>query len=59
MGEKRNACRILVQKLEGKKPPRKHRCRSKANIKMYLRETGWVLFTAQIWFRIGTSGGLS
>jgi hypothetical protein len=37
MGEKRNACRILVGKPEGKRP----RCRWEDNIKMSLREIGW------------------
>jgi hypothetical protein len=38
MGAKRNACRILVGKLEGKK--RSH-CRWVDNIKIDLREIGW------------------
>jgi hypothetical protein len=36
MGEKRNACKILVGKPEAKRP---RRCVD--NIKMYLRELGW------------------
>jgi hypothetical protein len=28
------------------------------NIKMDLRERGWVVWTGSIWLRIGTSGGL-
>jgi hypothetical protein len=28
------------------------------NVKMDLRETGWVVWTGSIWVRIGTSGGL-
>jgi hypothetical protein len=41
MGEKRNACRILVGKPEGKRPLRRPRCRLVDNIKMDLREVGW------------------
>jgi hypothetical protein len=37
-GEKRNACRILVEKVEGKKPLRRPRRRSEDNIKMNLIE---------------------
>jgi hypothetical protein len=37
MGEKRNACRILVGKPEGKRP----RHRRVDNIKIDLREIGW------------------
>jgi hypothetical protein len=41
MGEKRNACRILVGKPEGKRPLGRPRCRWVNNIKMDLREIGW------------------
>jgi hypothetical protein len=37
-GEKRNACRILVGKREGKGPLGRPRCRWVDNIKMDLRE---------------------
>jgi hypothetical protein len=40
-GEKRNACMILVGKLEGKRPLGKPRCRWSDNIKMDLREIEW------------------
>jgi hypothetical protein len=58
MGEKRNACMILVGKPEGKRPLTRPRHRWVNNIKMYLREIGWDdmdwIFVSQI----GTSGGL-
>jgi hypothetical protein len=40
-GEKRNACRILVGKPEGKRPLEKLRCRWVNNNTMDLREIGW------------------
>jgi hypothetical protein len=39
-GEKRNACRILVGKPEGKRPLGRTRCRWMDNIKMDLRDIG-------------------
>jgi hypothetical protein len=59
-GEKRNAYRILVRKLEGKRPLGRPRRRWVDNIKIYLREVGWdgMVWTGSIWLRIGTSGGL-
>jgi hypothetical protein len=38
MGRRENACRILVGKLEGKRPLGRERCRWLSNIKMDLRE---------------------
>jgi hypothetical protein len=40
-GEKRNGCRILVGKLEGKGPLGRPRRRWVGDIKMDLREIGW------------------
>jgi hypothetical protein len=40
-GEKRNAYRILVGKLEGKRPLGKPRCRWLDYIKLDLREVEW------------------
>jgi hypothetical protein len=40
-GGKRNACRILAGKPEGKRPLRRPRRRWVDNIKMDLREIGW------------------
>jgi hypothetical protein len=42
MGEKRNACRILVGKPEGKRPLARPRRRWEDNIKIDLREIEWV-----------------
>jgi hypothetical protein len=56
-GEKRNACRILVGKPEGKRPLERRRCRWVDNFKMYHREIEWDSM-AWINIRIGTSGGL-
>jgi hypothetical protein len=58
MREKMNACRILVGNPEGKRPLGKPKRRWVYNNKMYLRVTGWGVWTALIWLRIGTSGGL-
>jgi hypothetical protein len=55
MGEKRNTYRILVGKLEGKRPLGTSTCRWEDNIRMALREMVW---TRLILLRIGTSGGL-
>jgi hypothetical protein len=38
---KRNAYRILVGRLEGKRPLKRPRCRWADNTKMGLREVGW------------------
>jgi hypothetical protein len=38
MRELRNAYKILVGKLEGKRPLGRPRCREEDNIKMYLKE---------------------
>jgi hypothetical protein len=40
-GEKRNSCRILEGKLEGRKPLGRPRRRWVDNIKMGIREIGW------------------
>jgi hypothetical protein len=41
MGDKRNACRTLVGKPEGRRPLGRLRRRWGDNIKMDLREIGW------------------
>jgi hypothetical protein len=40
-GEKRNACRVLVGRPDGKRSLARHRCRWKVNIKIVLRERVW------------------
>jgi hypothetical protein len=61
MGAERNACRILVRKLEGTRPLGRPRRRWMDNIKWILREIGWdgVEWIGLIRLRIGTSGRLS
>jgi hypothetical protein len=41
MGARRNECRILVGKPDGKRPLGRPKCRWVNNIKMGLRERGW------------------
>jgi hypothetical protein len=41
MGEKRNVCKILVIKPEGKRPIGRPRCKWVDNIKIDVREIGW------------------
>jgi hypothetical protein len=59
MGKMRNAYKILVGKLEGKKI-QLGRPRSiwEDNIKIDFREIGFGVWTGFIWFRMGTGGGL-
>jgi hypothetical protein len=49
MGEKRNLCRLLVGKPEGKRPLGRPRCRWIDNIKMDLLEKG---LSAVDWWRV-------
>jgi hypothetical protein len=41
MGDKRNACRILGRKPEGKGPLGRPKCRWVDSVRMDLREIGW------------------
>jgi hypothetical protein len=41
MGETRNACKILMGKAEGKRPPGRPTHRWEDNIKMNLKEIRW------------------
>jgi hypothetical protein len=60
MREKRNAYRLLVGKVEGRRPLGRPRRRWVDNIKMDLVEVGWggVIWTGLVWLRIGTGGEL-
>jgi hypothetical protein len=61
MEEIRNAYKVLVGKLEGKKPLGRRRCRWEYNIGMDLRQIGWGgggVWTGCIWFRMGKNGVL-
>jgi hypothetical protein len=53
MGEEKNACRILMEKPEGKRPLGRPRHRWVDNIKMGLRDIG---LTGLIWLRIRPTG---
>jgi hypothetical protein len=55
--EKKNACRILVGKSEGKRPLGRQRRRWVDNIKMDVRYDGAVC-SGLIWLGIGINGGL-
>jgi hypothetical protein len=59
-GGRGNACRILVGKLEGKRPLGRPKHRWVDNIKLDLTEIRWdgVVWIGLIWLRIGASGGL-
>jgi hypothetical protein len=58
MGEGRGAYRILVGRLEGRRPLGRPRRRWENNIKMDLQEVGWLAWSGFTWLRIGTGGGL-
>jgi hypothetical protein len=58
MGERRVACRILVQKPEGKRPLGNTKHSSGDNIKMDLKKQSERAWTGLICLRVGTSGEL-
>jgi hypothetical protein len=58
MGEGRGAYRVLVGRLEGRRPLGRPRRRWEDDIKMDLQEMEWGSWTGLIWLRIGTGGGL-
>jgi hypothetical protein len=57
-GEKRNAYRLLVGKLEKRRLLERPRCRWVDNIRKDLGEIGGMMRTGSVCLRIGTSGGL-
>jgi len=57
MGERIGEYKILVGKLEGKKPLRRPWPRWKDNIKLDLQEVGWRARIGLIWLGKGTGGG--
>jgi hypothetical protein len=59
MGEDREVYRVLVGKLERKRPLRRPRHKWEDGIRMDLRETGWEVWNGFAWLRMGTSGRLS
>jgi hypothetical protein len=56
-GERRGLNRVLVGKLEGKRPLRRPRCRWEDNIKADLQEVGCGKWIGLSWLRIETGGG--
>jgi hypothetical protein len=58
MREKRNACRILVGKVEERRPLGRPRQGGWIILKWILERKYRVVSTGLIWLRIGTSGGL-
>jgi hypothetical protein len=58
MAEGRGVYKVLVVKLEGKRPLGRPRHRWKDNIKMDLQEVECRAWTELIWLRIGTYGRL-
>jgi hypothetical protein len=58
LGERRDAYRVLVGKLEGKRPLGRPRRGWEDNIKIRIQKMGWGTWIALIWLRIGKGGGL-
>jgi len=56
MGEGRGVSRVLVGRLEGRRPLGRPRHRWVDNIRMDLREVGCGVWTGWSWLRIGTGG---
>jgi hypothetical protein len=58
MGERRDACSVLVGRPERKRPLGRPMCRWKDNIKMIFKKWDGEEWTGLVWFSIGTGGGL-
>jgi hypothetical protein len=58
MGEKRNACRILVGKPEEKRPLGTYKLDERIILRWILERWDGVVWSGLIWLRIGTSGRL-
>ena len=58
IGDRRGAYKVLVGKLEGKRPFGRCRCRWEDKINMDHQEVCWEAWTGLMWLRIGTGGGL-
>jgi hypothetical protein len=58
MGEERKMYKVLVGKLEGKRPLGRPRRRWEDGIRMDLREIGLEVWIGFDWLRTGTGGGL-
>jgi hypothetical protein len=58
MGEERKLYKVLVGKLEGKRPLRRPRNRWEDGIRMDLRGIGWGVWIEFDWLRIGSGGEL-
>jgi hypothetical protein len=54
----RNACKIVVEELRGKRPFGRPRCKCEDNIKTDLKETGLMVWTELNWLRIRSGDGL-
>ena len=57
MGESRGVYRVLVGKPDGKRPLGRPRRRWEDNIKMYVKEVGFGVWTGSSWLRIRLGGG--
>jgi hypothetical protein len=57
LGERRGACRVLVEKPEGRRPLGRPKRRWENNIKIRFRELVWEHGSGLIWLKISTGGG--
>jgi hypothetical protein len=57
MGKMNNAHKILIEKCEGKRPPKALGVDDRIILECILEKRGGMLRNGFIWLRIGTSGG--